>query len=111
MQHSLVRPLPAAQTGFNDLAALGWSELRYALAAEVPASNINLGKRLSHLEPHEDFVTLHFTDDSTVDAKVVVGADGCFSKVRQHTLDDGLPEFMVGTKLCLLSFHEPRPRS
>ena len=100
----LVRPVPSTQTGFKDMAALGWSELRNALAAEVPASNINLGKRLNHLEPHTDYVTLHFTDGSTVDANVVVGADGCFSKVRQHTLDDGLSEFMVGTYLCLLQY-------
>lgn len=48
------------------------------------------------MEPHKDYETLHLTDGATVDAKVVVDADGCFSKVRQHTLDDGLPGFMVG---------------
>lgn len=65
---------------------------------QVPASNLNLGKRLSHLVMHEDAVTLHFTDKCTVDAKVVVGADGCFSKVRQQTLADGLPDYTVS--LC-----------
>lgn len=64
---------------------------------QVPSSNINLSKRLSHLVMKEDAVTLHFTDKSTVDAKVVVGADGCFSKVRQQTLADGLPDHTVST--------------
>ena len=76
-------------------ATIGWSELRDALADQVPLSNIHLGKRLSHLDQHEDSVTVHFTDASTIDARLVVGADGCFSKVRQHTLNDGLPDFTV----------------
>ena len=62
---------------------------------QVPSSNIHLNKRLSHLVQHQDAVTLHFTDQSTVDARVVVGADGCFSKIRQQTLQDGLPEYTV----------------
>ena len=56
---------------------------------------MNLSKRLSHLVMHEAAVTVHFTDKSTVDAKVVVGADGCFSKVRQQTLADGSPDYSV----------------
>ena len=36
-----------------------------------------------------------FADGTNVAAKVVVGADGSFSKVRQHTMDDGPPDFAV----------------
>ncbi|KAL3137319.1 hypothetical protein ABBQ32_006859 [Trebouxia sp. C0010 RCD-2024] len=89
---TMVTPQNNAPATPRDTTALGWSELRDALADEVPSSNINLSKRLSHLVMKEDAVTLHFTDKSTVDAKVVVGADGCFSKVRQQTLADGLPD-------------------
>ena len=78
-----------------DKTPLGWSELRNALADHIPATNIQLGKRLLSLQQHKDFVTVHFTDGSSVDAKVVVGADGSFSKVRQQTMNDGMPDYTV----------------
>lgn len=71
-----------------------WQPLTWIML-QVPSSNIHLNKHLSHVVQHQDYVTLHFADQSTADAKVVVGADGCFSKVRQQTLQDGLPEYTV----------------
>ena len=65
------------------------------IVLQVPSSNIHLNKRLSHVVQHQDHMTLHFADQSTADAKVVIGADGCFSKIRQQTLQDGLPEYTV----------------
>lgn len=81
--------------GVSEQAPMGWSELRDGLADHLPAGVIHLNKRFSQLQQHENHVELHFTDGTSVDAKIVVGADGCFSKVRQQTLGDGLPDFTV----------------
>ncbi len=52
--------------------------------------------QLTHYDADEDGVTLHFDQgQSTVRAKVVVGADGYFSKIRRQCLNDGPPQFAV----------------
>ena len=83
--------------GVSDTALMGWFELRDCLASHVPPSSIRFTRRFSHLRQHQDHVTVSFTDGTSTDARVVVGGDGIFSKVRQHTLDDGLPDFTVST--------------
>ncbi len=80
---------------------MGWCELRDALASHVPSTVIQLGKKFSHLQQYDDHVTLHFTEGAPVDAKTVLGADGIFSRVRQQTLNDGLPDFTVRIMLLL----------
>ena len=81
--------------GVSEQAPMGWSELRDGLADHLPAGTVHLNKRCSELQQHDDHVHLHFTDGTSVEAKIVVGADGCFSKIRQQTLGDGLPDFTV----------------
>ena len=69
--------------------------------------------QLTHYDSDKDGVTLHFDrGQPAVHAKVLVGADGYFSKVRAQCLDDGPPQFAVnsimsnhGTKYSLQSFH------
>ena len=80
--------------------SMGWSELRNTIASFLPAKAIHLNKKFHRLEQFDDHVRLHFTDGSSVDAKVVVGADGVFSKIRQQAVGDGLADFTVGSMLC-----------
>ncbi len=52
--------------------------------------------QLTHYDSDKDGVTLHFDrGQPAVHAKVLVGADGYFSKVRAQCLDDGPPQFAV----------------
>ena len=52
--------------------------------------------QMRHYEEDEEGVTLHFDcDQAPVRAKVLVGADGYFSKVRTQCLNDGPPAFNV----------------
>ena len=83
---------PKTKYGIGSMALLGWSEWRNGIAEHVPADCNHLGKRFSHLRHFHDHVQLSFADG---DATVQVGADGTFSKIRQHTLADGLPTFAV----------------
>ncbi len=55
-----------------------------------------MSMQMRHYEEGEDGVTLHFDrGQPPVHAKVLVGADGYFSKVRTQCLNDGPPTFNV----------------
>ena len=73
----------------------GWSELQRALADWLPSGTLQLGKRFTKLIQHQDHVVVHFADGTSVAARVLVGADGVFSQVRQQSLADGPPDFTV----------------
>lgn len=54
----------------------------------IPPENVAFNKRLTGIEQHEDGVVLTFSDAESVEASVVVGADGIKSIVREHVLQD-----------------------
>ena len=55
--------------------------------------------QVASYEEDADGVTLHFDDGhSAVQAKVLIGADGYFSRIRKQCLNDGPPMFAVS--LC-----------
>lgn len=59
--------------------------------------------QLMHYDANEDGVTLHFgRDQPPVHTKLLIGADGYFSKVRKQCLNDGPPQFAVGPLNLLL---------
>lgn len=90
---------PGTSTNTHDTSkevAFGWSDLRDVLVQWLPKGSVQLGKRFTMLLQHDDHVVVRFTDGTRVEARAVVGADGCFSQVRQHTLGDGPPEAAVG---------------
>ena len=48
-----------------------------------------------------DGVEISFEDGSTVRSKLVLGADGYHSRVREHCLGDGPPDFAVRPCVCI----------
>ena len=74
---------------------IGWADIRDAFISWLPANTVQLNKSFGSVKQHEDHVVVHFADGTEVAARVVVGADGSFSGVRQHTLADGPPEYAV----------------
>ena len=75
-------PMPEERFGAPYLC-LHRAELHRALASLVPASQIQLDKRLVGLEPSGDGLTLAFADGTRVQADAVIGADGVHSLVRE----------------------------
>lgn len=61
--------------------------LQKILADEIGYNNISLSKRLCKIEKEELF-KLTFEDDSTINSKVVIGADGLKSVVRNQLFDE-----------------------
>ncbi len=63
--------------------ALSRGELLRALKTKVDVKHILTGKRVESVRQTHDHYTIHFTDDTTLKARHVVGADGMRSVVRE----------------------------
>ncbi|BDA46002.1 probable FAD-dependent urate hydroxylase [Coccomyxa sp. Obi] len=78
----------------KSLFFLGWHEIRETLYEGLPPGVVEFGRRYASYEDQgEDGVVVKFKDGSSVRTRMLVGADGYFSKVRQQMLGDGPPEF------------------
>ena len=66
--------------------AIHRGELQKILANEIGFDNINLSKRLSKIEKNRLF-KLTFEDNSTIESKLVIGADGIKSVVRNQLFE------------------------
>ncbi len=53
---------------------------------------IHLSKRMESLDQNDDLVTVKFTDGTTAEGELVVGADGINSKVREALLPEAPPK-------------------
>ncbi len=64
--------------------------------------------QVTHYEEDDEGVTVHFSDTTLPRrAKLLVGADGYFSKVRSQCLNDGPPDFVVS---CNQANNTTRPQ-
>ncbi len=69
------------------------ADLLEALASGLDPASIHLGHRLVALEERDDGVGLSFANGTTVDADLVIGADGVRSVVRQALYGDDQPSY------------------
>jgi salicylate hydroxylase len=63
------------------------ADLLSTIATAVPAGAVHLGKRCTGLSVHGDCATVTFADGTSVEADVVIGADGMHSTVRGAVTD------------------------
>lgn len=57
--------------------------------------------QVASYEENTDGVVVHFNDGHpSVKAKVLIGADGYFSRIRKQCLDDGPPTFAVRVSIA-----------
>lgn len=92
-----LRPIPTA-----------WYKLQEALALDLEhhsSADLKLGTAVQSFEEKDGTggVTLAFQDladgsSAEITARHVIGADGYFSRVRQHAVGDGLPSY-AGTRI------------
>ena len=68
-------------------------DLHAALMAAVPPGCLKLGRQLIDLEPKASGTELTFSDGSTAQADVVIGADGIHSRVREVLLGPEAPVY------------------
>ncbi len=76
-------------------------EVCYVSCLHIPMLSMCL-TQMTHYEEDDKGIILHFDrGQPSVHAKVLVGADGYFSRVRAQCLDDGPPTFNVSSLLLL----------
>ncbi|KAI1318948.1 hypothetical protein EDD11_005382 [Mortierella claussenii] len=59
------------------------SDFYNLLQSRVPSEKIQLGKRVLSIQQNEHGVRIQFSDGSSADGDILVGADGAYSGVRQ----------------------------
>ena len=69
------------------------ADLIEALAESLDPASVHLGHRLAGLQEREDGVRLSFADGTSVEADIVIGADGVRSVVRQALYGDDHPSY------------------
>jgi len=83
------------------------ASLNNLLAESVGYDNIRLEATVAGFEEHQDGVTVRFTDGSTEDADLLIGADGLYSRVRAQlspgTDDKNTPGTVPGGRSSRLS--------
>jgi 2-polyprenyl-6-methoxyphenol hydroxylase-like FAD-dependent oxidoreductase len=75
------------------LAFVPWYKVQKTLLDSLPAGTLELGHSLQSVDVAPGGVTLQFQGKPEVQAKLVIGADGNQSVVRQAVLGDGPPHF------------------
>ncbi|HYW18063.1 MAG TPA: FAD-dependent monooxygenase [Nodularia sp. (in: cyanobacteria)] len=70
-----------------------WSRLQEILASQLPPETIYLDHRCINFEQNEQRVQICFEGGKTVQADVLIGADGLNSVVRQTLIGDGEPDY------------------
>jgi salicylate hydroxylase len=70
-----------------------WSRLQENLAALVPPDRIHLNHRCTRFEQTDNAVEVHFENGETIEADLLIGADGIHSIVRQLLVGDGPPRY------------------
>jgi 2-polyprenyl-6-methoxyphenol hydroxylase-like FAD-dependent oxidoreductase len=70
-----------------------WDRLFHVLRAAMPEGHYHLGKALTDISQSDGAATLSFADGTSVEADLVVGADGFRSTVRKTFLPDADPVY------------------
>ncbi|BAY14232.1 FAD-dependent oxidoreductase [Calothrix sp. NIES-2098] len=68
-----------------------WSRLQEILASALPTENIHFGYQCISFEQNDNSVKVYFDGNKTVEAELLIGADGLNSAVRQTMIGDGEP--------------------
>lgn len=88
-----------------------WSRLQEILASALPTEIIHLDYRCIGFEQNEQGVEVHFDGRDTVQADLLIGADGLNSAVRQTMIGDGDPRYAgrMSWRAVLKYSHEMLP--
>jgi len=70
-----------------------WERVYRLLRDALPPEDYHRGKSLASITQSADTVTAHFSNGETVEADLLVGADGIRSTVRQQCLPDVTPQY------------------
>ncbi|MBD1865737.1 FAD-dependent monooxygenase [Cyanobacteria bacterium FACHB-471] len=86
-------PMTTMQQYGQPMLNIQWSKLQAILASTLPPEIIHLQHRCVGFEQQDNKVEVHFANGKTVQADLLIGADGINSVVRQEIIGDGTPTY------------------
>jgi salicylate hydroxylase len=87
------KPMEIMQRYGQPMLMIQWSKLQAILASTLPPETIHLQHRCVGFEQQENSVKIYFPGGKTVQADLLIGADGINSVVRQGIIGDGFPSY------------------
>jgi salicylate hydroxylase len=87
----LSQPVHFQQRFGQPMLNIRWSRLQEILAKNLSSQVLHLNHQCSGFEQSAEGVTVHFNGQPSIQADVLVGADGINSAVRQTLVGDGAP--------------------
>ncbi|PSB42765.1 FAD-binding monooxygenase [Cyanosarcina cf. burmensis CCALA 770] len=87
------KPMDTMQKYGQPMLMIQWSKLQAILASVLPPEIIHLQHRCVGFEEQNDSVKVYFPGGKTVQADLLIGADGINSVVRQGIIGDGFPSY------------------
>lgn len=82
------KPIATVQHYGQPMLNIQWSKLQAILASALPSEIIHLQHRCVGVEQQDNQVKAHFESGKTVQADLLIGADGINSVVRQGAIGD-----------------------
>jgi len=77
--------------GATPAVALHRSDLQRTLRQALPQSSLHLGYSIVHYKQQSDKMIATFANGNSVEADLLIGADGVHSRVRSQFINDGEP--------------------
>jgi salicylate hydroxylase len=94
MDGTVVGPvLTTDSSGWNGLYGMHRADLLAALADALPPSVVHTGHRCIGFEQNDREAKLRFANGRTVEADVVIAADGLHSTLQKYVVEPSLPEY------------------
>ncbi|GAP94245.1 FAD-dependent monooxygenase [Leptolyngbya sp. NIES-2104] len=87
------KPVTTLQQYGQPLLNIQWSKLQAILANALPPDIIHLQHRCVGFQQQNNSIEVFFADGETVQADLLIGADGVNSVVRQGLIGDGAPTY------------------
>ena len=96
-------------SGWNATFGMHRADLVEMLASALPAGTVHAGHRCTGFDQDDDIARVSFANGATVEAEIVIAADGIHSELRPHVFASSQPVFSGSVAYRGLVAHERVP--
>src|SRR5450756_54010 len=96
-------------SGWNATFGMHRADLVDMLAGALPQGTVHAGHRCTGFDQDDDIARVSFANGATVEAEIVIGADGIHSELRPHVFASSQPVFSGSVAYRGLVAHERVP--
>ena len=94
MDGTIVGPIITKDSnGWNGMYGMHRADILNALAAALPADSVHINHKCVGFEQTDDTATVHFANGKSINADVVIAADGIRSALQPFVVEPSPPEY------------------